>query len=123
MRKRRPVPITVIAVVQVLPVILVPPALYRSGSPLLFAVPVALFVLVGWALFTLRPVGRMMTIFLQGFNIIVRVPITLARTVPSKVPGTPADVPLLVTSLLSIALSAVILYYVDQAEMQLLFEA
>jgi hypothetical protein len=81
------------------------------------------FAFVAWALITLRPVGRTLTIFLQGMNIVVRVLITMAKVVPSKAPGTPADVPLLITSLIAVVLSVVMLFYVDQPEMQLLFES
>nr|MBC7243766.1 hypothetical protein [Chloroflexota bacterium] len=123
MKKRRPVLIVVIALLQIIPILLLPPKVLLSVNRALLAVPVAIFGVLAWALLTLRPVGRMMTIFLQGFNIIVRMLITLSKVVPSKAPGTPADIPLLITSLLSIALSVLILFYIDQPEMQLLFEA
>ena len=79
--------------------------------------------LLGWGLFRLQPVARTLTIFLHGLSIIVRLLVTLARVVPSRQEGTPADVPLFVSSLLSIALSTAILYYVDKPDTQLLFEA
>jgi len=123
MQKKRPVLITIIALFQIVPILLLPPNVLASTNRLLLLPPLAIFALLAWAMLTLRPVGRMLTIFLQGFNIIVRTLITLARTVPSKTPGTPVDFPLLVTSLISIALSTLILFYVDQPEMQLLFEA
>lgn len=123
MSKKRPAFITLIAISQIVPIFLLPPKMLLSMNRLFFVPPLIIFALLGWALFTLRPVGRTLTIFLQGFNIIVRTLISLARVVPSKAPGTPADIPLLVTSLLSIILSALILYYVDQPELQLLFEA
>jgi|GEM_PF-648549 len=123
MKKRRPVLITIIAILQIVPILLLPPKLFLSINWLFLLVPVVVFALLAWALLSLRLLGRMLTIFLQGFNIIARVLITLAKVVPSKAAGTPADIPLLFTSLLSIALSVLILYYVDQPEMQLLFEA
>ena len=123
MRKKRPVLITVIAIVQIVPILLLPPQLFLSINPLAFAIPVAVFALLFWALMTLRPVGRLLTIFIQGFNIIVRLLLVLARAVPSKKPDTPTDIPLLVTFLLSIALSTVILYHVDKTDTQLLFES
>lgn len=123
MQKKRPVLVTVIAVVQIVPILLVPPDLLLSINRLVFLVPLAIFAVLGWALLILHPVGRLLTIFLQGFNIIVRLLIAMARFVPSKKAGTPADVPLLVTSLLSIALSTLILFYVDKSDTQLLFES
>jgi len=121
--KKRPALISIIAALQILPILLLPPKFYLSANYLLFAVPLVVFAVLAWALFTLRPAGRALTIFLQGFNIIIRTLITLAKVVPSKAPGTPADIPLLVTSLVSIVLSTFILFYVDQPEIQLLFEA
>ncbi|MGQ9494065.1 MAG: hypothetical protein ACUVR2_09920 [Anaerolineae bacterium] len=123
MKKRRPVPIVVIAILQIIPILLLPPKILQSMNRLLFIIPAVIFALLAWALLTLRPVGRLMTIFIQGFHIIVRLLIVISRVIPSKAAGTPADIPLLVTSLLAIAFSALILFYVDQPELQLLFEA
>lgn len=123
MAKRRPVLLTAIALLQVVPIVLLPPKMLQTASPLLLLPPLVLFAVLAWALLTWRPAGRTMTVFVQGFNIIVRVLITMSHTVPSKLAGTPTDVPLLVTFLVSIALSVLILFYVDQPEMQLLFEA
>jgi hypothetical protein len=123
MGKRRPVLITVIALLQIVPVVLLPPKMLRATNPLFLLPALILFGLLAWALLTWRPAGRTMTIFVQGFNIIVRALVTMSHVVPSKVAGTPADLPLLITFLVSIAISVLILFYVDQPEMQLLFEA
>lgn len=123
MGKRRPVLITVIAVLQIVPVILLPPKTLQATNPLFLLPPLVIFGVLAWALLTWRPAGRTMTIFVQGLNIIVRVLIGMSHVVPSKQPGTPTDVPLLVTFLVSTILSVLILFYVDQPEMQLLFEA
>ena len=123
MKKKRPVLLTAIAVLQVIAILLMPPKVYSSVNLLYWLIPLALFALVAWAIMTLRPLGRTLTIFLQGINIIVRVLITMAGVVPSKVIGTPANVPLLATSVVSVVLSTLILFYVDQPEMQLLFES
>ncbi len=123
MKKKAPILIIAVAVLQVIAILLMPPKVLASVNPLLLLVPLPVLDLVACALITLRPVGRTLTIFLQGFNIVIRTLVTMARVVPSKTPGTPADIPLLVTSLISIALSVVILFYVDQPEMQLLFES
>ena len=123
MSKSRPVLITAVALLQIVPSLLMPPSLLRSLNPLLLAAPAAVFVLLGWGLLTLQPVARMLTIFVQGFSIIVRLLVTLARVVPSKQEGTPADVPFFVTSVISIALSTLILYFVDRSDTQLLFES
>jgi len=122
-KKRRPVLIVLIAFLQVVPILLLPPELLRSMNRVLLLIPLAIFALLGWGLFTLRPLARTMSIFLHGLSIIVRLLVTLARVVPSKQAGTPANVPLLATSALSILVSGMILYYVDKPDTQLLFEA
>jgi hypothetical protein len=121
--KRRPVAITIIAILQIVPILLMPPGLLQTISRVSLLVPVVIFALLAWGLLTLQPVARTLTIFLHGLSIIVRLLVTLARVVPSRQAGTPADVPLFVSSVLSIALSTVILYYVDKPDTQLLFEA
>jgi hypothetical protein len=122
-KKKRPILIVVVAVLQVIAVLVMPPKILASINPLLLLVPLPVFAFVAWALITLRPIGRTLTIFLQGLNIVIRVLITMARVVPSKAPGTPADLPLLISSLLAVTLSVLMLFYVDQPEMQLLFES
>jgi len=121
--KRRPALILIIAVLQIVPIILLPPEILRSINRVLLLVPVAVFAVLGWALYTFRRLARTLTIFLQGLNIVVRVLVTMSRVVPSRAEGTPADVPLFLTSLVAIILSTLILYYVDKPDMQLLFEA
>ncbi len=123
MKKKPPILIVAIAVLQVIAVLLMPPKTLASINPLLLLVPLPVFAFIAWALITLRPIGRTLTIFVQGLNIVVRVLITMAKVVPSKAPGTPADLPLLISSLLAVILSVVMLFYVDQPEMQLLFES
>ena len=123
MTKRRPVLVVLIALLQIVPILLLPPELLLSINRVLLLIPVVLFALLGWALYTLRPVARTLTIFLQGLNIVIRVLVTMARVVPSRAEGTPADVPLFVTSLVAVVLSTLILYYIDKPDMQLLFEA
>lgn len=123
MKKKRPVLLIAIAVLQAIPIVILPPRLLLSINRLVLLPVLAVFAVLAWALLTLRPQGRTLTIFIQGLNIVVRLLITLARVVPSKAAGTPADVPLLVSSLISILLSALVLLCVDQPEMQLLFES
>ena len=123
MRKRRPTAITLIALLQFVPIVILPPEAIRAIDWRVLLVPIALFGVVGWALFALQPMARTLTIFVQGLNILVRLLITLSKVVPSKAVGTPANVPLLATTVVSIVLSTFILFYVDQPETQLLFES
>jgi hypothetical protein len=111
--------ITYIAVVQVIPFLLFPWDL--SLSSLIFVIIlVALSAFLGWALRSHKPWGRMLTIFTQGFNIIVRI-ITFFSNVYTTEGG--LNWALLVTYVLSIVLSWIILSYIDKPEIQLVFES
>jgi hypothetical protein len=81
---------------------------------------ILLCAFLGWALIRRKPWGRMLTIFVQGLNIVVRI-ITLFGNVYSPEAG--LNVGLLATYLLAIVLSAVALGYIDRPEVQLAFEA
>jgi len=105
--------------VQFLPLVLFPWRL--SVGSLVFILVLALFsAFLGWALLKRKAWGRTLTIFVQGFNIIVRV-ITLFGNVYD--PDTGLNAPLLVAYLASVALSGVLLGYIDRPEVQLVFES
>ena len=76
--------------------------------------------MLGWALLQRKWWGRTLTIFVQGLNVIIRV-ITLFNNVYSEETG--ANVPLLITYILSVVGSVIILSYVDRPQVQLVFES
>jgi len=86
----------------------------------IIAVLAALCGLLGWALWGRKSWGRILTIFAQGFNVIVRV-ITLFPNVYKSETG--LDLALLASYVVSITLSVVILSYIDRSEVQLAFES
>jgi len=109
--------VTLVAIAQFLPLVIFPWSL--SFTSLVFVIVLlALSGLLGWALLQRKQWGRMLTIFVQGFNIIVRV-ITLFGNVYSADSG--LNGALLGTYVVSIILSGVILSYIDKAEVQLAF--
>ncbi|MGC9393867.1 MAG: hypothetical protein ACP5J4_03340 [Anaerolineae bacterium] len=111
--------ITYIAIVQFVPFLLFPWNL--SLSSLIFVIILlALSTFLGWALWSHKHWGRMLTIFTQGFNIIIRI-ITIFSNVYTAERG--LDWALLITYVLSIALSWAILSYIDKPEIQLVFES
>jgi len=111
--------ISYIAVAQVVPFLLFPWTF--SLQSLAFAlVLMVMAAFLGWALWTHKPWGRKLTIFTQGFNIIVRL-ITFFPNVYQ--PGRGLNWALLITYLLSAVLSWVILSYIDKPEIQLIFES
>ena len=99
---------------------MLPPAFYAGISLPLWIAAAAVFGLLGLNLLRLKGWARTATIFVQGFSIIVRLLTLVSKVVPEKpVSLTPR---LVLTSVLSMALSAVILFYVDQPDVQLLMQ-
>lgn len=75
---------------------------------------------LGWALWRRKEWARILTIFCQGFNVVIRL-ITLLPNVYRPERGLNAA--LLVTYVLSIVLSLWLLMSIDRPEVQLLFES
>jgi hypothetical protein len=111
--------IRIVALAQVIPLLLFPWDL-SVRSFVFIAVLILLAAFLGWALLQRKPWGRLLTIFVQGMNIIVRI-ITLFGNVYSPEAGVKFG--LLVTYVLSAVASGVLLSYIDRPETQLVFES
>jgi len=111
--------IRIVALAQVVPLLLFPWNL-SVRSLVFIAILILLAAFLGWALIQRKPWGRLLTIFVQGMNIIVRI-ITFFGNVYSPEAGLNAG--LLVTYILSAVASGVLLSYIDRSEMQLVFES
>ena len=111
--------IRIVAFAQVVPLLLFPWDL-TVQSFVFIAILILLAAFLGWALVQRKPWGRLLTIFVQGMNIIVRI-ITLFGNVYT--PETGLNAGLLVTYLLSAVASGFLLSYIDRPEMQLVFES
>jgi hypothetical protein len=110
--------IRIVAFAQVVPLLLFPWDL-SIRSLVFIAILMLLAVFLGWALLQCKPWGRLLTIFVQGMNIIIRI-VTFFANVYSPEAG--LNVGLLVTYVLSVAISGFLLSYIDRPEMQLVFE-
>jgi len=119
MEKTRPTVVTVVAILQFIPPLLLPPDMLLSAPPLLLAAPLVLFVFLGWAMLTLKPWATTLTIFVQGFSVIARFLILF----PQASPGETTNWVFIFTSLASIALSTAILYAIDRPNVQVAFQA
>jgi len=119
-KSRLPMGLFLVAILQFIPPLVLPPATLKSVAPVIWAFVAALFALLGVGLLRRRAWSRTATIFLQGFSIIVRVLTLLGNVVQGRKPGNPVDVWLLGTTVVSIGLSAVILYYVDLPDIQVI---
>lgn len=90
------------------------------GSVIAIALLAALSAFLGWALVQRKEWGRILTIFCQGFNVVIRL-MTLLPNVYRPESG--LNVALLVTYVVSIVLSLVLLTSIDRPEVQLVFES
>ena len=121
MRNRLPTGLIVIAALQWVSILCLPPALLTSISPVLWIVLAVLFVGLGIMLMQRRAWARLATIFVQGFNIIVRLLVLLPNVASKAASGqVQVDYAMLGTFLLSMLLSAAVLYYVDLPDVQML---
>lgn len=108
-----------IAVLQFIPTLLFPPQTLASAKITILIFPVLLFALLGWALVRRRPWALTLSIFVQGFNIIVRLMMLLPRIV---VKGQ-LDLPWVIASLLAIVLSGVFLLLLEKPDVQIAITA
>ena len=120
MRKGLPLGLKLVIFLQIMPVLLLPPATLASMGSVPWVVAVALFGVLGYNLWHRRAWSRIATVFVQGFSIIVRLLTLVGHAVQEGQPGNPLDIATVSTFLLSMIVSAIVLYYVDQPDVQLL---
>lgn len=119
--RRVPTSLTLIALLQVIAVLVLPPSLLRGiGVPIAIALAVV-FGLLGFSLLRLRDWARVATVFVQGFNIIVRLLTLMSNVVPKGAEGQ-VDMGLLVTSLVSMFLSGCVLYLIEKPDIELIMQ-
>ncbi len=120
MKKSRPIEITLVAILQFIPALLLPPELLLSTNPLVLLVPLAFFAFLCWAMLTLKRWALTLCIFVQGFNVIARFLIMFPNVTGGE---EGVDVMFLITSLLGVLLSTFILYVVDRPRVHVAFTA
>jgi len=121
MKNRLPTGLFVVAILQFIAPLFLPPQMLKSISPVLWGLVVALFALLGLSLLRRRAWARLATIFVQGFNILVRLLILLNNVTSEGLGGAvQVNVWLLSTFMVSMMLSAIILYYIDLPDVQML---
>jgi hypothetical protein len=103
---------------QWIPLLLYPPSTFDSGLPVVGFVIVALLAL-GFVMWRGRTWALTLSIFLQGFNVIVRLMMLLSHAVRSDSVGGGVDVPYIVTSLLAIIISLWFLYRLDRPDIRM----
>jgi|YNPNPStandDraft_1061719.scaffolds.fasta_scaffold12798_5 hypothetical protein len=108
-----------IAILQFIPTLMFPPAVLFSAKITVLILPVLLFGLLGWGLVRRRPWALTMSIFVQGFNVIIRVLMLLPRVVVAG----KLDVAWLVSSILAIIVSIAFLLLLEKPEVQIAITA
>jgi hypothetical protein len=122
MKRRLPLGLILVATCQFIAPLILPPAAFRGIGPALWGLIVLLFALLGFNLLRGRAWSRVATIFLQGFNILVRILVGVSHAIQGGKAGGPLDAWLISTFALSAILSVIILYYVDLPDVQVLMQ-
>ncbi|MFP3896232.1 MAG: hypothetical protein ACLFV5_05270 [Anaerolineales bacterium] len=114
--------LVLIAIFQFVPPLILPPSTFANVSFLVWLFVILLFALLGINLARGRAWSRLATVFVQGFNIIVRLLVLIGNAVTMRDGDPVLDVWMVTTSLLSIILSAVVLHYIDRPEVQIVMQ-
>jgi hypothetical protein len=104
-------------VLQVVPMLIFPPIVYSKGI-IFLGIVLILFVMLGYGLLRGQGWALSMSIFMQGFNFIVRLLMFFPNAALPQNLGGGLDLAYIGTSLLSMALSAVFLLRLDQPDIR-----
>ncbi|MGI6368211.1 MAG: hypothetical protein ACOX2L_07625 [Anaerolineae bacterium] len=119
-RTKLPVSLWLIAIGQFIAPLIFPPSFYKAIGVPGWIAAAAVFSALGVNLLLRREWARVATVFVQGLSFIVRLLTLLSNAVPA--PEAPTNVVLVITFLVSMALSAIILFRVDRPDVQLLMQ-
>ncbi|MHB1294911.1 MAG: hypothetical protein ACYC4R_07915 [Anaerolineae bacterium] len=122
MKNRLPQGLILVAVLQFVPLIILPPDILKGIGIELWGVIAALFVVLGFNLLRQKSWSRVATIFVQGMNILVHILVVVSHARVGGDPTAAWDAWLLSSSLVSVLLSGAILYYVDLPDVQMLMQ-
>ena len=120
MKLNLPLGLKLVIFLQIIPILVLPPSALAGMGIVLYILAVALFALLGYFLWQRRAWARIATVFVQGFSIIIRLLALPGSVISGGELGGPIDGMMVATLLLSMILSGVVLYYVDQPDVQLL---
>jgi len=113
--------ITAIAIGQFIPVMMYPPASLLSASPVILGIAIIIFAFVGYNLLQRRQWAKTITVFMQGFNIIIRLMMLLAHGANPIKTGGGLNWDVIVLNLVAITISVVILYRFDVPQIELVY--
>jgi len=121
--KKTPFGLIFVAVFQFIPIFLMPISTLKVLNPAIPSVIAALFAVLGVFLLLRRGWSRVASIFLQGMNILARILIGLNNVVRPAEAGGGLNVEMIATFAVSIVLSALVLFYIDQPDVQVLMQS
>ena len=122
MGNRLPLGLIVLASLQFIGPLLLPIDTLERVPLGIWGVVAALFVLLGFSLLRRRAWSRVATIFVQGFNIIVRILYLTGHAVTVERGERTLNGGILGLSLLSVVVSGLILYYIDLPDVQIVMQ-
>lgn len=120
MRNKLPIGLVLVAVLQFIGPLILPPAIVMGIKPVMWLIILAVFALLGINLVRRQSWARVATVFVQGFSIIVRLLVIVGHSIQGGELGNPVDVWQVGTFVLSVIVSSIILYYVDLPDVQIL---
>ena len=107
---------------QVIPLVLYPPALLANGAAVLAVVAVA-YLGLGFLAYRGRAWALTLTIFSQGFNVIIRVMMFFSHAVVLTGDQRTPDIAWIVTAILAIVMSTWLLLRLDRPDVRQLITA
>jgi hypothetical protein len=107
--------LSLIFFLQFIPIILYPPETLKGGLVVILVV-VAGMLALGYFLLRGRSWALKLSIFLQGFNVIIRIMMGISHAVRPENVGGGTDVPLIITSILGIIISVWFLLRLDMPD-------
>lgn len=107
--------ILIFFILPILGILMFPPETLLGGVVI---VPVAIiaFGLLGWMVWQGRKWALNLSIFLQGFNVIIHLMMFVSHAVRSQANGGGADIPFIITSILAITISLWTLLRMDKVD-------
>jgi hypothetical protein len=123
MEKPKSRTVIIVAILQFIPPLILPLSVLASPDMSIILVQAIVLDLLSlpalWGMLTSRGWARVLTIFVQGFNLIARLLILFPNAINSD---GHVDLAFILTSVISIAFSAVLLYSIDKPEIEAIFE-
>jgi len=122
MSTKLPTGLVLVAILQFIAPLILPPATVMGISPVMWLLILAVFALLGINLVRRQAWSRVATVFVQGFSIIIRLLVIIGHSIQGGELGGSLDAWQVGAFVVSVLVSGVILYYVDLPDVQILMQ-